>query len=46
MHNFVRSTISNNIEVYEAPVPLTKKLSHCAVKFKAGEENRILHESL
>ena len=25
--------ISNNIEVYEEPVPLTKKIPHCAVEF-------------
>ena len=32
--------ISNNIEVYEEPVPRTKKIPHRAIKFKAGEENR------
>ena len=36
-------TISNNIEVYEESVPRTKKIPHCAVKFEAGEENRIVH---
>ena len=39
-------TISNNIEVYEEPVRGAKKTHHCAVKFEAGEENRIAHESL
>ena len=39
-------TISNNIEVYEEPVPWTNKIPHCAVEFEAGEENRIVHESL
>ena len=39
-------TISNNIEIYEGPVQLTKKIPHCAVKFKACEENRIVYESL
>ena len=39
-------TISNNIEVYGESVPRTKKLPHCAVKFKVGEENRIENESL
>ena len=39
-------TISNKIEVYEEPVPRTKKISHCAVKVEAGEENRILNECL
>ena len=36
--------ISNNIEVYEGPVPRTKIFPHCAGKFKTGEENRIVHE--
>ena len=35
-------TISNNIEVYEESGPRTKKPSHNAVKFEAGEVNRIL----
>ena len=35
-------TISNNIEVYSEPVPWTKIISHRAVKFQAGEENRIV----
>ena len=39
-------TILNNIEVYEEPVPWTKKMPHCPVKFKASEENRIVYESL
>ena len=33
--------ISNNIEVYEEPVPQTKKIPNPAVEFEAGEENRI-----
>ena len=33
-------TISNNIEVWGASVP------HRAVKFQAGEENRIVYESM
>ena len=39
-------TILNNIEVYEEPVPRTKKIPHCAVRFEAGEENSIIHECL
>ena len=39
-------TISNNTEVYEDSVPWTKKIPHRAVKFEAGEENRIKYESL
>ena len=39
-------TISNNVKVYEESVPRTMKISHCAVKFEAGEENRIIYESL
>ena len=35
-------TISNNIEVYEAALPQTKIIPHCAVKFETGEENRFL----
>ena len=35
--------ISNCIEVPEEPVPLEKKISHCAVKFGAGEENRMIY---
>ena len=38
--------ISNNIKVYEKPVPRTKKIPHYAVEFEAGEENRIVYESL
>ena len=34
-------TITNNIEVFEEPVPRTKKITHCAVKFEAGEEKII-----
>ena len=33
-------TISNNIEVYEEPVPRTKKIHYCAVKFETDEEER------
>ena len=33
-------TISNDTEVYEEPVPRTKKIPHIAIKFKADEENR------
>ena len=39
-------TISINIEIYKGPVQQTKKIPHCAVKFKASEENRIVCESL
>ena len=39
-------TILNNIEVYEEPVPWTKNAPYCAVKFEAGEKNRIVYESL
>ena len=39
-------TISNNIEVYKEQVLRTKKIPYRAVKFEAGEENRIIHESL
>ena len=35
-----------NIEVYEESVPQTKKIPHRAVEFQAGEENRILKDSL
>ena len=35
-------TILNNIEVYEEPVPRTKKIPYYVVEFKAGEENRIV----
>ena len=38
--------MSKNIEVYEEPVPATKKISHRTDKLKAGEENRIVFESL
>ena len=40
------NTILNGIEVYEEPVARTKKVPHWALNFEAGEENRILHESL
>ena len=39
-------TILNNIEVCEEPVLRKKKIFQCAVKFEAGEENRIVYESL
>ena len=39
-------TISKNIEVYEESVPRTKKIIQRGVNFKAGEENRIVYESL
>ena len=29
--------IDSNIKVSEKPVPKTKKISHCAVKFEVGE---------
>ena len=38
--------ISNNIKVYDEPVPRTKKIPHRAVKFEAGEENGIVYERL
>ena len=38
-------TILNGTEVYDEPVARTKKILHCAVKFEAGEENRIVYES-
>ena len=38
--------ISNIIEVYEEPVPWTKKIPDHVVKFEAGEEDRIVHQSL
>ena len=37
---------SNNIGVYEEPVPRTKKIPHCPVEFETCEENRIVSESL
>ena len=39
-------TFAYNIEIYEKPVPLTKKIPHRAVKLEVGEENRIMYESL
>ena len=36
-------TILNHIEVYEDPVPRTKKISHDAFKFEVGE-NRIVYK--
>ena len=46
VHYKLLYTISNNIEVYEEPVPRTKNIPHRAVKFKASEDNRIAYESL
>ena len=34
------------MEIYEQSLPQTKSIPHCAVKFEAGEETRIVHESL
>ena len=34
------------MEVFEKPVPRTKKIPHCVFKFEAGEENRIVNENL
>ena len=34
----------DKIEVYDQPVPRTKELIHCAFKFKAHGENRIVYE--
>ena len=42
--NFVAA--GNNTEVYEEPVPRTKEISHCAVKFEADQGNRIVYDSL
>ena len=39
-------TISNNIEIYEEPIPSTKKIPPCVVKFEIGEENRIVQENV
>ena len=39
-------TFSNNIEVYEEPKQRTKKIPHYAVKFEAGQEKRIVYDSL
>ena len=39
-------TISNNIEVYEEPVPRPKKIIHYIVKFGADKKNGIVYESL
>ena len=44
--NIERFTKSNNIEVCEEPVSVTKKLPCCAIKLEAGEENRTVQESL
>ena len=40
------NTISNSTEVYEEPVTRTEKIPHYAVTFEAGEENKIVYESL
>ena len=39
-------TISINIEVYEDLVQRIQKIPYFAFKFEAGEENRIVYESL
>ena len=39
-------TISNNIEVYEKPVPRAKRIFHYVVEFEAIEKNRIVYERL
>ena len=39
-------TIWKDIEVYDEPVPWTKKITHYIVKFEADEEYRIVCESL
>ena len=36
----------DNIEVYQEPVARIKRIPHRAYKFEAGEENRIVNESL
>ena len=46
IQTFVQTIFANNIEVYEDPVSRTKTIPHCAVKFEAGKENRILYEGL
>ena len=38
--------ISNNIEVYEEPVPRTKNGFHTAVKFETDEDKGIVYETL
>ena len=38
--------ISKKFVVCEEPVPRTKEISHCAVEFETGEENRIVYERL
>ena len=41
-HCFCKNNVfSNNIEVYEKPVPRTKKIPQCAVKLVAAEEKII-----
>ena len=44
VQTFVHDLI--NTEVSEEPVSRTKKIPQRSVKFGAGEENRIVHESL
>ena len=39
-------TISNNIEVFEEPVPWTNETSDRAVKFEVDEEIRIVYKRL
>ena len=38
--------IPNSTEVYEEPVPRTKKVPHCAVEYEADEEDRNENECL
>ena len=37
---------SNSVEVYEEPMPKIKKIPNHAVKFEAGEENRIIKQEI
>ena len=47
LHHYKLSyTVLNNIEVYEDPVPRTKKITHLAVKIEASEVNRIVYHSI
>ena len=34
-------TILDNIEIYEKPVPRTKKVPHCAAKLEASDDKSI-----
>ena len=44
-YEFLYAT-SNNIEVYEKSVPRTKKILNHAVRFEAGEEDRIAYRTV